>query len=277
MRVAEVVIGKMKKWEKCRVNGTEVKFRQKVLVEGDRSIELGEVLRPCIEVDDEEVENYPRILRPLLPHDFFRIKKLEQKAKESLVVCQEWLNELGLPMKLVEAEFSADGSKLYIYFYSEERVDFRELVRRLAGKYRRRIELVQTTPREVTRLCGGAGPCGKPLCCSFSPQFPYVTREMVQLQFLPAGSAKILGACGQIKCCIRYELEPYEMRKEILPAMGSKVFTARGEGLVVGVDVYSEKAVVKLSDGKIETFAFSEISRTSGCSACSLRNGNEKD
>ncbi|MHA2636543.1 MAG: PSP1 domain-containing protein [bacterium JZ-2024 1] len=265
----------MKRWTRCRPDGWELKFRQKVLVEGDRCIEVGEVLRPYLEVPEEEAKTYPRILRLILPQDFFRMKQFERKAKEALRICQQEVEKLQLPMKLIDAEFTLDGAKLYIFFFSEERVDFRELVRNLAAIYSRRIEMVQVTPREVTRITGGIGCCGKTLCCSFFRQLPQVTIEMAEIQFFPPGSSKIFGLCGQIKCCMRYELGIYQTQKERMPPMGSTVFTLTGEkGIVVGVDVYTERAVVKTSDGKVKELDFSEISRTPPCSGCTCANGN---
>ncbi|MFN4182118.1 MAG: stage 0 sporulation family protein [bacterium] len=272
-RVAEVLIGKMKRWTRCRPDGWELKFRQKVLIEGDRCIEVGEVLRPYLEVPEDEAKTYPRILRLSLPQDFFRMKRFELKAKEVLRVCQQEVENLQLPMKLIDAEFTLDGAKLYIFFFSDERVDFRELVRHLASVYSRRIEMVQVTPREVTRITGGMGCCGKTLCCTSCRQFPQVTIQMAEKQFFPPGSSKIFGICGQIKCCMRYEFEVYQMQGERMPPMGAKVFTLSGEeGMVVGVDVYAEKAVVKTSEGKVMELNFSEI-----CGSPCFRGGTDSD
>jgi hypothetical protein len=164
-----------------------------------------------------------------------------------LLRCREKVEQHGLPMRLVKAEYSFDGSRLTFYFTAEKRVDFRLLVRDLARTFKARIELRQIGPRDEAKLLGGIGPCGRLLCCAtFLPDYARVSIKMAKDQDLPLNPSKISGVCGRLLCCLSYEHEQYLAIKAELPRIGAWVHTPQGPGEVVGINVIKEAVLVEL-------------------------------
>lgn len=156
----------------------------------------------------------------------------------------------GLPMKIVGVDYLDDDERIVLYFSAPHRVDFRALVRELAGELRARIELRQLGPRDEARVQGGIGPCGRDLCCAtFLKDFEPVSMRMVKDQDLPLNPMKISGACGRLMCCLKYEHPLYQEFKGRAPAVGARVDTERGEGRVVAHSVPTESVEVRLDDG----------------------------
>jgi cell fate regulator YaaT (PSP1 superfamily) len=175
---------------------------------------------------------------------------LKSKEMEALTICHERVLQHNLPMKLVEAEYNFDGSRLTFYFTAEERVDFRALVRDLAAIFRTRIELRQIGARDQAKLQGGTGSCGKALCCSsWLTDFGIVSIKMAKEQGLPLNPTKISGVCGRLMCCLSYENDNYIQAKQQMPQIGSMFNTPSGMGKVVGVNVPQNSVEVMLESG----------------------------
>lgn len=217
-----------------------------VIVETVRGPELAKVAYPHQEIDEAElVSELKPVLRRAEPSDFERLALLQQRHDEVLERCAEKIAQHGLPMKLVKAEYSFDGSRLTFYFTSEKRVDFRLLVRDLARTFKSRIELRQIGPRDEAKLLGGIGPCGRLLCCAtFLPDYARVSIKMAKDQDLPLNPAKISGVCGRLLCCLSYEHEQYLEIKATMPSRGAWVQTPEGPGEVMSVNVLKETVMV---------------------------------
>jgi cell fate regulator YaaT (PSP1 superfamily) len=182
------------------------------------------------------------------------------REKDALVRCARRIEQHGLPMKLVEAEYTFDGSRLTFYFASEQRVDFRGLVRDLATVFHTRIELRQISARDHAKMLGGVGPCGKTLCCSsWLTDFGVVSIKMAKEQGLPLNPGKISGVCGRLMCCLAYENENYVEAKREMPGYNEIVSTASGPGRVVGINVPKEAVDVMLESGATIRFPVKEI------------------
>src|SRR4051812_25235630 len=219
-----------------------------VIVETVRGLELAKVARaPHSVADTEVVGELKPVLRRAEAADFERMRLLSARHDEVLDRCSEKILEHSLPMRLVKAEYSFDGSRLTFYFTSEKRVDFRVLVRDLARTFKTRIELRQIGPRDEAKLLGGIGPCGRLLCCAtFLPDYARVSIKMAKDQDLPLNPAKISGVCGRLLCCLSYEHEQYIDIKATLPHRGDWVQTPEGPGEVVAVNVIRETVTVTL-------------------------------
>ncbi len=234
-----------------------------VIVETVRGLELAKVARaPHSVADAEVVGELKPVIRRAEAADFERMRLLSARHDEVLDRCSEKILEHSLPMRLVKAEYSFDGSRLTFYFTSEKRVDFRVLVRDLARTFKTRIELRQIGPRDEAKLLGGIGPCGRMLCCStFLPDYARVSIKMAKDQDLPLNPTKISGVCGRLLCCLSYEHEQYLEIKAELPKRGAWVQTPDGPGEVVMVNVVRETVIVELAgSGVHEEFSPSQIS-----------------
>ena len=186
-------------------------------------------------------------------------QKIEKKAFE---ICLEKIREQGLDMQLVSAECSFDGSKLLFFFTADERVDFRDLVKSLAGEFHTRIELRQIGVRDKAKMVGGLGICGRPFCCaSFLDDFQPVSIKMAKTQNLSLNPTKISGTCGRLMCCLKYEQDAYEDLLRTAPKAESFVDTPDGRGTVVDVDLLRQRVKVKMEDQPevVSTFRNEEI------------------
>ena len=204
-------------------------------METSRGLEYGECAQGNTQVEEETVV---QPLRPLVriatEEDEKTVEKNREKEAKAFQICQEKIAAHGLEMKLVEAEYNLDRSKILFYFTADGRVDFRELVKDLAGALHTRIELRQIGVRDESKMKGGLGICGQPFCCSrFLKDFQPVSIKMAKEQGLSLNPAKISGACGRLMCCLSYEHKAYEYLNSITPMNGSVVRTPDGEGVVV--------------------------------------------
>lgn len=224
-----------------------------VIVESDRGLDYGRVVSDPILVEDKDIEGpLKSIIKRADEKDLEKIQKNRDKAKESFITCSRKIEERNLPMKLVEAEYSFDQSKVTFYFTSEGRVDFRELVKDLAGIFKARIELRQIGVRDEAKMLGGIGHCGQALCCArFLKDFVPVTIRMAKDQNLSLNPVKISGACGRLMCCLGYEYDNYKDIVKRLPREGEKIRLAEGEGRVRSIDILKETLQVELEDGRI--------------------------
>ena len=216
--------------------GIDLEVNDPVVVTTTRGLELGYVIITPRQVLANEVTTPLKpVVRKAEPDDIRQAQELEVKEKEALIECGKSIAKLNLPMKLLSAEYNLDGNRLTFYFSSEERIDFRELVRELTNRLKVRVELRQVGPRDQAKLVGGYGRCGRPLCCmSFLREFAPVSIKMAKEQNLPLNPMKISGVCGRLLCCLVYESEQYRTIKAELPKEGQRVSTAMGVATVVG-------------------------------------------
>jgi cell fate regulator YaaT (PSP1 superfamily) len=240
----------------------ELETGDNVVVKTSRGTELGNVvIAPGQVIANEFEESLSPVLRKAEPEDIEQAGELQAKAEEALVECGKMIAELNLPMKLLAAEYNLDSSRLTFLFSAEERVDFRDLVRRLTGKFKVRVELRQVGTRDEAKLIGSFGRCGRPLCCtSFLTEFTPVSIKMAKEQELPLNPMKISGACGRLMCCLAYEGEQYRMMKEKMPKSGQRVSTHMGEATVVGSNPLKETVMVELDSEATVELPLSEVS-----------------
>ncbi len=243
----------------------EVKAGDNVIVETSRGMEYGNVVQGRKHVDDREiVKTLKEVIRVATPDDDKTYKRNKEKEKEAYNVCLGKIKENGLDMKLVEVEYTFDGSKILFYFTADGRVDFRKLVKDLALVFKTRIELRQIGVRDEAKALGSIGICGRSLCCSqFLDEFVPVSIKMAKEQSLSLNPAKISGACGRLMCCLKYEQEMYEELNKKTPKSGAKVITPGGdEGIVESVSLLQGRVKVKIDDGnegKLEEYDVSEL------------------
>lgn len=229
-------------------DGQTLKKGDRVIVETVRGIECGEVAMDNREIDDEEiVKPLKKLIRTATEEDIERLTENKKKEKEAFAICQQKIANHKLEMKLVDVEYTFDGGKVLFYFTADGRVDFRELVKDLAGVFRTRIELRQIGVRDESKMLGGLGICGRPFCCSsFLGEFQPVSIKMAKEQGLSLNPTKISGACGRLMCCLKYEQNAYEHLLKITPKPGAIVETAEGAGTVVDFSLLTGKLKVQL-------------------------------
>ncbi|MBQ9266870.1 MAG: stage 0 sporulation family protein [Clostridia bacterium] len=229
-------------------NGIEVQKGKNVIVETARGIELGEVAVANRKIsEDKLVAPLKKTIRIATVEDEKVYAENARKAEEALKVCEKKVAEHGLDMKLVDVEYTFDGSKLLFYFTSDGRVDFRELVKELAAIYRTRIELRQIGVRDEVKMLGGYGMCGRELCCcNHLSDLNPVSIKMAKEQGLSLNPSKISGMCGRLMCCLKHEHEVYEEKLSRLPSVGALVSTPDGKGVVEDVEVLKEIVKVKI-------------------------------
>lgn len=235
------------------------------IVETARGLEYATVTIANKDVNDKDiVQPLKPVVRKATPDDIKRVEKNLQDKDHTLKVIREKVAEMGINMKLVDAEYTFDRSKLIFYFTADGRVDFRELVRVLASIFKVRIELRQIYERDDTKMRGALAPCGRPCCCTTHlPDFEKVSIKMAKIQGLSLNPQKISGVCGRLMCCLKYENAYYSEVFKLMPKVGSKVRTADGEGTVESNDLIKQTARVKvmLKDGSfdVKTYALEDM------------------
>ncbi len=225
----------------------------KVIARTPRGLEVGEVLRDCDERLASEMANAPtgNIQRAVTPQDQAEITKIASTAKTEFQTCKRIIEELHLPMELVDIEHLFGGERIVIYYLSEDRVDFREIVKRLASEFQTRIEMRQIGVRDEAKLLADYGDCGKPVCCNTHlSQMPPVTMKMAKLQKSTLDPTKISGRCGRLKCCLRYEYDTYEELQRELPPIGAEIVTRVGRGRVLGHEILAQQVLVATEDNR---------------------------
>ena len=233
-----------------------------VIVETARGIVFGDVAEtPRMVVDEQVVSPLKPVIRVATPEDIKQRDIYIKKEEQAFATAQKMIEEHNLPMKLVDAEYAFNGTKLTLYFTADSRVDFRDLLKDLAGIFRTRIELRQIGVRDEAKKCGGLGACGRAICCNtFLSGFIPVSIKMAKCQNLSLSPTKISGICGRLMCCLKYEQDCYETMQRKMPAVGSECTTPDGVGIVLENNVISETTRVKvtLSDGTydIKTYPF---------------------
>ena len=229
-------------------DGQTLKKGDRVIVETVRGIECGEVAMDNREIDDEEiVKPLKKLIRTATEEDIERLTENKKKEKEAFAICQQKIANHKLEMKLVDVEYTFDGGKVLFYFTADGRVDFRELVKDLAGIFRTRIELRQIGVRDESKKVGGLGICGRPFCCNtFLGDFQPVSIKMAKEQSLSLSPVKISGTCGRLMCCLKYEQEAYEHLLRVTPKNGAIVDTPDGKGTVIDFNLLTGMLTVSL-------------------------------
>ncbi|MBP9001056.1 MAG: stage 0 sporulation family protein [Lachnospiraceae bacterium] len=243
----------------------EVKRNDHVIVETARGIEYGTVVGDIREVDDSEVtQPLKPVLRVATKKDDEQEQKNKEKEKDAFKICLEKIHARGLEMKLIDAEYTFDNNKILFYFTADGRIDFRELVKDLAGVFRTRIELRQIGVRDETKIRGEIGVCGRPVCCNtYLSDFIPVSIKMAKEQNLSLNPTKISGVCGRLMCCLKHEEETYEDLNRRLPGVGDYVTTPDGlKGEVQSVNVLRQlvKVIVDVDgDKEIQEYKAEDI------------------
>ena len=247
----------------------EINAGDGVIVETARGTEYGDVMVGIHDVpDDQVIQPLKEVIRVATDRDREMRDRYRAKEKDAYATCMERIQAHGLDMKLVDVEYTFNGSKIVFYFTADGRVDFRELVKDLASVFKTRIE--QIGVRDEAKMLGGLGSCGRPVCCKqFLPDFQPVSIKMAKEQGLSLSPTKISGICGRLMCCLKYEQDGYEYMRKQMPKVGREAGTPEGlTGTVIENNVISERTKVKLMlpDGTIDVreYPFRELTYTRG-------------
>ncbi len=233
-----------------------------VVARTDRGLEVGEIL--C-EASDEAVAQMKdpgkgQILRATTAEDKLEIERMQGQAESEAAACERLIGEMQLPMQLVDVEHIFGGERIIVYYLSENRVDFRELVKRLAGEFQTRVEMRQIGVRDEAKLLADYGDCGKPVCCNTHlSEMPPVSMKMAKLQKATLDPTKISGRCGRLKCCLRYEYDTYEQLQKELPPIGCEVITAGGRAKVLAHEILARQLLVETEDRRRVLIAAADV------------------
>jgi cell fate regulator YaaT (PSP1 superfamily) len=221
-----------------------------VIVEAEKGVDLGLVSKIGRLVTLNVIKGEPKnLIRLAEDEDLQKLKDNRLKEAKAFMVCREKIVIHNLNMKLVDVEYQYDQNKLTFYFTSEKRIDFRELVKDLAGKYKTRIEMRQIGVRDEARRMGGLGICGEPLCCSlFMREFEPISTQYAKDQHLPLNPCKLTGVCGRLKCCLLYENGFYETTLKKFPPLDKIVYTSKGKAIIEKVDIFRDVIYLRYPD-----------------------------
>lgn len=216
-------------------------------------------------VNDDKILFTSRILRKATANDIQKVDSHIENSKVGLRKAKELIDSMGLAMTIFRAGYSFDGTRVYFLFTSDDRVDFRDLVKQLAKILQKQIHLRQIGPRDKAKLIGGYGKCGRPLCCStWLGKLESINMEMVRMQALESkGSSKLSGSCGKLLCCLKYEVEAYRDLRKTIPRIGTIVNVKKpaGKGMVVAVDILNQKVKVNLESGEYVVVPVGELEK----------------
>jgi cell fate regulator YaaT (PSP1 superfamily) len=233
------------KGEETFARGTEV------VVRSERGLEIGELLCEATDAALAQLKDagHGQLLRTMTPDDARERWRLLDQARREFETCLRLIEQEKLPMKLVDVEHIFGGERVVVYYLAENRVDFRELVRQLAGEFQTRVEMRQIGVRDEAKILADYGDCGKPVCCNTHlTEMPPVSMKMAKIQKATLDPTKISGRCGRLKCCLRYEYDTYEALQKELPPLGSDVVTSRGRARVLAQEILAGQLLVETED-----------------------------
>jgi cell fate regulator YaaT (PSP1 superfamily) len=232
----------------------------KVIIRTGRGLEVGEVLcaAPADPKSDDGADSQNQsasaagqILREMSGQDANELAHIQANAREEFCICHRHIQELALDMQLVDVEHLFGGERIIVYYLAEGRIDFRELVRRLATEFQTRIEMRQIGVRDEAKLLADYGDCGKTVCCnSHLIEMPPVSMKMAKLQKATLDPTKISGRCGRLKCCLRYEYDTYLDLQRELPPVNSEIVTQQGRARVLGHEILAQQLLVQMEDNR---------------------------
>lgn len=248
-----------------------------VVAQTERGTEYGEVKLLRVVQSDDAPPPF-RLLRCATSADENEARLRDEQTKDGLVLCQQTADELGLPLRIVDAEGSFDGQQITFYFVAEARIDFRQLVKEVAARLRTRVLLHQVGSRDHAKALGGYGPCGRPLCCTtFLRDFAPVSMKMAKDQSLYLNPSKFSGVCGKLMCCLRYEHDTYLEARDRLPSVGMTVTLPSGDkGPIIAVNIFRETATVLVrteEDTREVTVPAAEVRAARACGDCGSAGG----
>jgi cell fate regulator YaaT (PSP1 superfamily) len=225
----------------------------RVIARTPRGLEAGEVLAEASDEQAKKMEGAPggQIIRPMSAEDDNELTHILSQEQTIFSTCHGHVVRLGLPMQLVDVEHLFGGERLVVYYLSEERVDFRDLVKALASEFQTRIEMRQIGVRDEAKLLADYGDCGQPVCCgTFLSEMPPVSMKMAKVQKATLDPTKISGRCGRLKCCLRYEYDTYEDLQKELPPIGSDIVTKTGRARVLSQEILAQQLLVQMEDNR---------------------------
>jgi cell fate regulator YaaT (PSP1 superfamily) len=234
----------------------------KVIARTNRGLEAGEVLCEATDEVVTELQDPPhgQILRDMTPEDANEWHHLQQSERDAFERCNAHVLRLELPMQLVDIEHIFGGERIVVYYLSEQRVDFRDLVKDLAADFQTRIEMRQIGVRDEAKLLADYGDCGKPVCCNTHLiEMPPVSMKMAKLQKATLDPTKISGRCGRLKCCLRYEYDTYEELHRELPAIGSEIVTQQGRARILNQEILSQQLLIQTEEDRRILIHVSEV------------------
>ncbi|MDR2610733.1 MAG: stage 0 sporulation protein [Clostridiales Family XIII bacterium] len=243
-------------------DGLELNNGDNVVVETGRGISFGTVKGPVFDLSDGSfAKSLKKVMRKATPEDEEKNAQNLAKRDDAMDTCREIVQKHDLDMKLIDAEYTFDGSKIVFYFTSEKRVDFRELVKELAGVFRRRIEMRQVGVRDEAKMLSGIGNCGRCFCCSgWLQDFEPVSIKMAKVQNLSLNPAKISGSCGRLMCCLKFENDVYQELRKGMPGQGEVIDTPAGRGRVMESNILMNTVKVRLIEEERTKDSFEKLS-----------------
>ena len=263
MRVVTVQLRKSFNTFLCETGDEQYRTGDIVVVQTDDGFELGQVIGDIIR---RSTGKYPKprykVVRSATKEDREKADDEIKRDMEALKICKQKIEQIGLPMKLLDVKFTPGDEKVTFFFTAENRVNFRELVKQLAAEFHTRVELRQVGARNEAQQIGGVGCCGRPVCCaSFLPRFEPVTIRMAKDQGLSLEPAKISGLCGRLLCCLAFEAGTYAEQLKMMPKPGNRVTTSYGEGKVLKVNVLDQSLVIDLEEGRRMTLPLADVKK----------------
>ncbi|MFO7903263.1 MAG: regulatory iron-sulfur-containing complex subunit RicT [Pirellulaceae bacterium] len=225
----------------------------RVIARTNRGLEAGDVLCEAAGPMADQLKDAPsgQILRAMTSEDANELAHIKSNEQDEFETCRRYVQQLGLPMQLIDIEHLFGGERIVVYYLAEQRVDFRELVKRLAAEFQTRIEMRQVGVRDEAKLLADYGDCGQPVCCgSHLSEMPPVSMKMAKIQKATLDPNKISGRCGRLKCCLRYEYPAYVAMQNELPPVGCDVLTKDGRVRVLGHEILSQHLMVQTEDNR---------------------------
>lgn len=241
-------------------DSTDYKAGDQVIVETIRGLEVGEIVKECeVYINHNSGLELKPILRKATQKDLDDVVENAKAAKEAMAVCDSYIKKLNLDMKLIEADYTLDRSKIIFVYVADERVDFRELLKELAAEFKCRIELRQIGPRNKSKIIGGLGMCGMETCCSrFLNDFDVVSINMAKNQLLALNIQKLSGQCGKLMCCLKYEDQQYKKLREGLPKLNSQIEYKGQRYRITSINVLLQQAKIENKED-VQFLSFKEL------------------